>query len=197
MNDDSLYTLIRTEFEPVRVTRGLDEVTARGYGIRRRRRVAGFGVALAVAVAAVLALILPPDRPAPSAPMQLAAWSVDPRPDGTVVLTIRQLLHADELTVALKTAGVPSLVEFEQVDPATARVTGCEEQQPALPQLNEVMPPRLSRVHGAERTFEIRRAAMPAGTSLHFVIFGQGDGGSRFVQTSLVRGVPIPCKLLK
>jgi hypothetical protein len=146
-----------------------------------------------VALAAGLTLALPAHRPAP---VQLAAWSVDPRPDGTVVLTIRQLLHADELTAALKAAGIPALVEFEQVDPATTRV-GCEDQQPALPQLGEVMPPRLTRVHGAERTFEIRRSAMPPGSSLHFVVFGQGEGGSRVVTTALVHGRPVPCKLVK
>jgi hypothetical protein len=197
MNDDSLYTLIRTEFAPVHLRHSLDEVTARGRGIRRRRRGTATAVAaLAVALAAGLTLTLPAHRPA-APPVQLAAWSVDPRPDGTVVLTIRQLLHADELTAALKAAGIPALVEFEQIDPATAPITGCEDQQPALPQLNDVMPPKLTRAHGAERTFEIRRAAMPAGSSLHFVIFGQGDGGSRFVSTSLVHGRPIPCKLLK
>lgn len=195
MNDDSLYTLVRTEFEPVRLTRGLDEVTARGHGIRRRRRVVGFGAALVVVLAAGVALASPALRPASPAPVRLAAWSVDPRPDGTVVLTIRQLFHADELTAALKTAGIPALVEFEPIDPATARVTGCEDEQPALPQLNDVMPPQLSRIHGAERTFEIRRAAMPPGASLHFVIFGQGD--SSMVRTSLVQGAPLPCKLLK
>jgi hypothetical protein len=196
MNDDSLYTLIRAEFAPVHLTHSLDEVTARGRGIRRRRRMTGAVAALGVALAAGLTLALPVHRPAP-APVQLAAWSVDPRPDGTVVVTIRQLLHADDLTAALKAAGIPALVEFEQVDPATARVVGCEDQQPALQQLNEVMPPRLTRVHGAERTFEIRRAAMPAGSSLHFVIFGQGEGGSRVVTTALVHGRPVPCKLLK
>jgi len=195
MNDDSLYTLVRTEFEPVRLTRGLDEVTARGSGLRRRRRALG-AVALAVVLAAGAPLFV--HRTAkPPAPVALAAWSVDPRPDGTVVLTIRQLLHADQLTAALKAAGIPALVEFEQVDPATARIVGCEDQQPALQQLNQVMPPQLTHVHGVERTFEIRRAAMPAGTSLHFVIFAQGEGGSRVVTTTLVRGNPVPCKLLK
>jgi hypothetical protein len=200
MNDDSLYTLVRNEFEPVRLTRGLDEVTARGRGLRRRRRVLG-----AVALAVVLAVGAPlfahrvfDDRAEkPPTPMDLAAWSVDPRPDGTVVLTIRQLFHADQLTAALKAAGIPALVEFEQVDPATARVVGCEDQQPALQQLNDVMPPQLTHVHGVERTFEIRRAAMPVGTSLHFVVFAQGEGRSRVVRTSLVQGNPVPCKLLK
>jgi hypothetical protein len=201
MSDESLYILVRTEFEPVRLPHGLDEVTARGREVRRRRRVAGT-VALAVILAAGLGLALPAHRPLPAhqpaksqAPMQLAAWSVDPRPDGTVVLTIRQLARADQLTDALKKAGIPALVEFKQIDVAQTRMVGCEDQQPALQLLDDVMPPQLSHANGAERVFEIHRASMPAGTSLHFVIFAEGQ--SRVVQTALVRGDPVPCRLLK
>jgi hypothetical protein len=183
MNDDSLFTLVRTQFEPVRLPHGLDHVLTRGRGLRRRRRVAAV-LACALALA-LLALALPVHR---AAPVQLAAWSVDARPDGTVVLTIRQLARPEELTAALGKAGVPALVEFKQIEPGDPGPVGCVARQPALPQLDDVM------VAGDDRTFTIRRAAMPAGTSLHFVVFQ--EGGQRMVESSLVRGRPLPCRLL-
>jgi hypothetical protein len=131
--------------------------------------------------------------------VQLAAWSVDARPGGEIVLTIRQLTHAQELTAALKEAGVPALVDFKQID-AHARIVGCEDQQPALPQLDNVMPVQRQHAEGAERVFTIRRTAIPAATSLHFVIFDEvSDRGtpSQPVRISLVHGDPVPCKLLK
>jgi hypothetical protein len=197
---DDLYAMVRTEFEPVRLGEGLDEVTARGRAWRRRRR-AGLTVSLA-AVAAVsgLALTLPTGaRTDPPAPMSLAAWSVEPAPDGTVVLTIRQLTDADRLTAALRAAGVPSLVEFERV-PADAKLVGCaESDQPALPHLYDVMPMGESAARGGERVFTIRRDRMPSGASLHFVLFEErADDGTLglSVQTGLVKGTPLPCEPL-
>ena len=203
MNDDDLYTLVRTEFEPLRLPHRLHDITARGRGLRRRRRAAKAvaAVGLAAALASGLALALRTGHaPRPPASVQLAAWSVDARPDGEVVLTIRELTHAEELTAALKKAGVPALVEFKQIDAAHTRVVGCEDQQPEQPQLDNVMPAQGQHSNGAEPVFTIRRTAMPAATSLHFVIFdGVSDRGTpaRSVRVSLVHGDPVPCKLLK
>jgi hypothetical protein len=147
-----------------------------------------------------LALTLPTgaktDRPAP---MSLAAWSVESVPDGSVVLTIRQLTDADRLTATLQAAGVPALVEFERVPPE-AKLLGCaENDQPALPQLPDVMPLGESEVRDGERVFTIRRDRMPSGTSLHFVLFEErADNGTMgvSVQTGLVKGAPLPCEPL-
>jgi hypothetical protein len=92
------------------------------------------------------------------------------------------------------------LVEFKQIDAARTRLVGCENQQLALPQLDNVIPAQVQHSDGAERVFTIRRTAIPAATRLHFVIFDEiGDHGtrSRFVRISLVHGDPVPCKLLK
>jgi hypothetical protein len=187
MNDDSLYALVRAEFEPVRLPYALDDVTARGRQVRRRRRMAG--AVAAAALVSGLALTGPGPKP-----VQLAAWSVDARPDGTVVLTIRELNDADRLTAALKRAGIPALVEFKVVG-AGVRLVGCEVRQPSLPQLYDVVPTELEHQDGDERTFTIRRTAMPAGTSLHVVIFE--EAGQRWSQWSLVQGRPLPCELLR
>ena len=198
---DDVYALVRTEMQAVRLRAGLDDVAARGRVLRRRRR-AGLTASLAAAVTAVggLALTLPADgRPDPPSPMSLAAWSVEPAPDGTVVLTIRQLTHADRLTAALRAAGVPALVEFERVPP-DAKLVGCAENgQPSLPQLYDVTPMGAGDARGDERVFTIRRDRMPSGTSLHFVLFEEkaGDGAvGRSVHTSLIEGTPLPCEPL-
>ncbi|GAB2585014.1 hypothetical protein Aab01nite_53410 [Paractinoplanes abujensis] len=199
-DDDDLYALVRSEFEPVRLRTGLADVTARGRALRRRRQ-AGVAAGLtAVAAVSVLALNLIPevqtDRPAP---MKLAAWSVEAAPDGSVVLTIRQLTDADRLTDALQSAGVPALVEFERVPPQAQQVGCAEDDQAALPQLNSVMPVGRSVVRDNERVFTIRRDRMPPGTSLHFVLFEeQADDGTvgRSVSTRLVDGAPLPCRPL-
>jgi hypothetical protein len=192
--DEDLYAVVRTEFEPVRLRADLDAVTDRGRVLRRRRRVGLAASLTAVAAVAGLALSLPiggkPDRPAP---MSLAAWSVESSPDGTVVLTIRQLTDADRLNAALKAAGVPALVEFERV-PADAKVVGCAENgQDGLPQLNAVMRP------SADRVFAIRRDRMPPGSTLHFVLFEEHalDGTPQIaVRTGLIDGIPLPCEPL-
>ena len=198
---DDVYALVRTEMQAVRLRAGLADVTARGRVLRRRRR-AGLTASLAAAVTAVggLALTLPADgRPDRPAPMSLAAWSVEPAPDGTVVLTIRQLTDADRLTAALRAAGVPALVEFERVPP-DAKLVGCAENgQPSLPQLYDVTPMGAGDARGDERVFTIRRDRMPSGTSLHFVLFEEkaGDGAvGRSVHTSLIEGTPLPCEPL-
>ena len=203
MSDDDLYTLVRAEFEPVRLPHRLHDITARGRGLRQQRRAAKAvaAVGLAAALASGLALTFRTGQaPRPPASVQLAAWSVDARPGGEVVLTIRQLTHAEELTAALKKASVPALVEFKQIDAAHTRVVGCEDQQPALPQLDNVMPAQGQHSDDAERVYTIRRTAIPAATSLHFVIFDEVGGRGipvRSVRISLVHGEPVPCKLLK
>lgn len=196
-NNDDLYTLVRNEFEPVRLRAVLDDVAARGRALRRRRR-AGLTASL-VAVAAVSGLALAlstdakTDRPAP---MSLAAWSVESAPDGTVVLTIRQLTDPDRLTAALKAAGVPALVEFERIPPEADAVGCAETDQPSLPQLSDVTEPA-GDTRGGERVFTIRSDRMPSGTSLHFVLFEDHarDGTVQHtVRTSLVKGTPLPCE---
>ena len=198
--DDDLYAMVRTEFEPVRLRADLHDITDRGRVLRRQRG-AGLVASLA-AVAAVAGLVLSLSigaQPDPPAPMSLAAWSVEPAPDGTVVLTIRQLTDADRLNAAMKDAGVPALVEFERV-PADAKVVGCAENaQQALPQLLQVMPPSPGDARSGERVFTIRPDRMPPGTSLHFVLFEEHalDGTvAQSVRTALVKGAPMPCEPL-
>ena len=197
-NHNDLYALVRDDFEPVRLRAGLDDIVARGRAVRRRRR-SGLVASLA-AVAAISGVMLTLSTGAKThqpAPMSLAAWSVESAPDGTVVLTIRQLTDADRLTTALKAAGVPALVEFEQMPPEADAVGCAGNDQPSLPQLSDVTPDTAGSSQGGERAFTIRRDNMPSGTSLHFVLFEDHapDGTVQHtVRTSLVMGTPLPCK---
>jgi hypothetical protein len=82
---------------------------------RRRRRVSATGAACAAAVlAGTLAVSPGSGGPAGGTGRQvhvhLAGWSVDSNGNGTVLVTVHQLTHAQQLERALAQAGVPSIV---------------------------------------------------------------------------------------
>jgi hypothetical protein len=129
---------------------------------------------------------------------QVAAWTVDSRQEDTVIFAIRQLADADELSAALQKAGIPALVEFIKI-PVGQKVVGCQDAQDGLPELHDVMPPSNTPAKPGENTYAVRRDLMPAGSTLHFVIFEEtstvtGETG-RSVMSSLIDGDPRPCRL--
>jgi hypothetical protein len=197
ITDDDLHSRLRNEFAPVRMRMHVDGISARGRSFRRRRRVAT--AACAGLVAAALLLGLPgtqlPGLTGTQPRMDLAAWSVEPEPDGTVVLTIRQLADADRLSATLRQAGVPALVEFKQLKPGVSG--GCAENgQPWTP-VDGVL--GMGRAAGAgPGRMTIRPSLMPPGTTLHIVIFqmpslSEPDKYQRSVRLGLVKGEPLPC----
>jgi hypothetical protein len=197
-NDDDLYDRVRTEFDEVHLQNSLDDITARGRGLLRRRHAAtALGVAvLAAGVAAGLTL----SRPAGPPPgiTQVAAWTVDARTDGTVVFTVRQLVDADQLSAALKKAGVPALVEFIKV-PREQGFRGCQpDGQEAMLAVFDVMTHGDLQAKPGENTYAVLRDRMPPGSVLHFVIFeevGTDGVATRVVRFSLIDGDPLPCRL--
>jgi hypothetical protein len=200
-NDDDLYAHVRSDFAGMRLRAPISDITARGSRVRRRRQTTT-ALSLAVLAAATttgLALGLPADRtqtPAPAPPMNAAAWSVETRPDGSILLTIRQLTDPDELTRRLEKAGVPAKVEFKQL--RSGQTAGCRENgQPSSPLLRRVLPMPTVAPKPGEQIFTIRRDLMPAGTSLHVVIMEESGSGvrSRSVHTALVNGEPLACEL--
>jgi hypothetical protein len=118
MNDDATATALRHHLTEVResMTDVHMTVPARAIfaaaGKRRARR--GLAAALtAVCAAAGLALgLLLPGGPARAVHVHLAAWSVDTNSNGTVTVTVRQLMHAAQLQHVLAKAGVPAIVTF-------------------------------------------------------------------------------------
>ncbi|GAB7044077.1 MULTISPECIES: hypothetical protein [Catenuloplanes] len=190
---EDLHRLVRDEFSAVRLDEPLGAVTARGRRWRRRRFTGGTLVVASVLAAAGLWPVLAPG-PAEPAPMRLAAWSVEPEPDGTVRLTVRQLTDAEGLTAALREAGVPALVEFEEVAPG--HPAGCaDDGRTGQPGLLDVMP----RPEAGEQVYTLRRDRIPPGMSLHFVMFAERDTAGNWstsLHTSMVRGEPVPCRPL-
>jgi hypothetical protein len=82
----------------------------------RRRPLVLSGVATAAAVAAVMLLLTGnwPGSGHPAAPVHvnLAAWSVNTNPDGTVTFKVRKMADPTRLEQVLAEAGVPAIVRF-------------------------------------------------------------------------------------
>jgi hypothetical protein len=194
-SDDELYRVVRTRFEPVRMSAGVGEIMAHGRLLQRRRRLAGTAVVgmMATAVAITLFSAGPFLGGPASAPKNIElASSVEIEDDGDVVLTIRQLVDPHELRTELSKAGVPAMVEFKELSPGAAR--RCEDVgQPSIPQLSEVISAGSPEPGSDSWVFIIRPALMPDDTTLHLVVFAQPDSNARQTQAKLVKGEPIPC----
>jgi hypothetical protein len=129
MNDDQLMTAVRESFAAVRLAVPVEQTVRRGRALRGRSRAyRAAAVAGVAAIAAVTAVtVTGPGRAAPPAASAnsgapvvtgpggttLDAWTVTKGSDGTVNVTIRQLLDAAGVQRALRADGVPARVEFQ------------------------------------------------------------------------------------
>ena len=186
MNDDEVLGTVRTSLMAARDSLSqehmrcpVEQITARARS-RRQRRLAGLaalGVAAGVAVAVPLAAAGQNGTVAAGAPLavggqgaaqsvhvDLAAWSIDSTPGGTVSVTIRELQRPALLRSDLAKAGVPAFVYFNE---------SCEPNQ-ALPGINgqqeadlavEVMP-AASALRGGAVEFTVNKALMPKGAEI-------------------------------
>ena len=109
MNDDDLLTRVREQRTRIAMTVPVEQIIRRGRVVRARRRASGL-VMLATAIVAAIAL-LPAGRPSGSG-IQLAAWTVVTDADGTVDVTIRELLDPTGLQRKLRADGVRASVIF-------------------------------------------------------------------------------------
>jgi hypothetical protein len=115
MNDEELIETMRESFTAVRSRTPLERIVRRSHAVRARRRIPGVAGTLAVAAgAAVAATALTPagHRPAPPASAQLAAWTVVKQADGSIAVTIRELLDPSGLQAKLRADGVRASVIF-------------------------------------------------------------------------------------
>jgi hypothetical protein len=137
MNDDNVLTAVREGFAPVRMETPATAIMARGTMMRRRRR--NGGRLTAGAMAAALGAGLGVSAFAHGGTAQdaaLAAWTVQQRPDGTVLVTVRKLDDMAALRARLAPYGVSIATE---ANPKLAMV--CDF--PALP----LSAPRAWHVH--------------------------------------------------
>jgi hypothetical protein len=110
MNDNELITALRESFTDVHATTPVEQIVSRSRVVRARRRIPRVAAAAGVAGAAVLgvAALLPSHAPG----LQLAAWTVVKRADGTIYVTINELKDPAGLQSTLRADGVPASVTF-------------------------------------------------------------------------------------
>ena len=121
MNDDNVLTAVREGFAPVRMETPAKAIMARGVMMRRRRN---GGRLTAGAMAAALGAGLGVSAFAHGGTAQdatLAAWTVQQRPDGTVLVTVRKLDDMAALRARLAPYGVSIATE---PNPKLAMVCG-------------------------------------------------------------------------
>jgi hypothetical protein len=185
MNDTELVTIVRESFTGVHATTPPDQIARRGRTVRARRRspLAAGAVALAAgAAAAVFAVTarppVQPPQPAQPGNAQLAAWTVTRQADGTVRVTIRQLMDPAGLQARLRAVGVPATVTpIGEPNPSCrtypaskallARVfTSTFEVTPPSRQLQANLP---QQVPGLVTVLLIHPTALPAGTGVQIM----------------------------
>jgi len=141
MNDDDVLTAVREGFAPVRMETPAKAIMARGVMMRRRRN---GGRLTAGALAAAVGAGLSVSAFAHGGTAQdatLAAWTVQQRPDGTVLVTVRKLDDMAALRARLAPYGVSIATE---PNPKLAMVCSL----PARPPLTAIRPWHLKPVRG-------------------------------------------------
>ena len=115
MNDNELITALRQSFTDVHATTPVEQIARRSRVVRARRRIPRVAGAAGVAGAAALTAIalLPASQPA----VHLAAWTVVRHADGSIYVTINQLLDPAGLQKTLRADGVPASVTFFSQEP--------------------------------------------------------------------------------
>ena len=185
MTDEATLTALRHRLAEVRDSMRDVHMTIPDNAIftdaRKRRTRRGIAVALTAVCAAIgiaVALVLPGGQ-APAGHVHLAAWSVEANSDGTVTVTIRQMLgNPVGLQQALAKDGVAAVVRYIPYKTSTRRHHGhtdfatypaCEYQG-GLPEEPDSVTAKA--ISGAATTpphlaFVIHTSAMPEGSVVY------------------------------
>jgi hypothetical protein len=164
MDDKNLLAAVREDFAGVRISTGLGAVMADGGSLRRRRnrhRMYGAGVTSLAAVAAVSGVTLASGASGTggTSHAQLSAWTVQKQTDGTIDVTIHDLLHLAGLQQKLNADGVPAEVITDAHYPASCvNYAAMKEDMPAVITLGPGVPDGYA--------FVIHPAAIPSGSKL-------------------------------
>lgn len=212
MNDNGLTTLVRDSVADVHATTPIDQIINRGRGLQRRRRFttsAGLAfTAVAAGTAVTVALsgapgASPNHNPGAAPPNQstggirTVGFVLTANANGTLTLTMSQMLDPVALQQALARHGVPALVKTDSYCTSTPAApdpveAGVLSTRPAFhpPKVGLVQVPNSASPSGgpghppgppdalgqfaAHTKTVINPAAMPAGTEL-FVGYHPGD----------------------
>ena len=167
MDDNDLLAAVKQDFAGVRMHTGADAILAEGGSRRRRqhRRLAYGAGATGLAAAAVISTVaLTPGSPGPSH-VQLTAWTVQKQPDGTVDVTIRDVLNLAGLQRKLNAEGVPAVVYSDVRNPPD-----CVNAEASSHMGTVVAPGSQTDV----AFFVIHPSAIPSGSELLLDVF-RGD----------------------
>lgn len=212
MNDDELITTVKESFTGVHSATPVEQIIGRSRGLRARRQIPRLTSALvvvAVGAAAVITL-LPASHQASHrvnsiGPAQLAAWTVQRDPGGTIKVTIRELRNAAGLQARLRADGVPANVVFlhhsftpttsNSAIPRSCHAPHISDEANALLQ-DRIMPnPGSSALDPNSVVLVINPSAIPARIGLFIEAFAASPGttGDVFaLQTNLVQA-SLPC----
>ena len=183
MTDDDLITIVREQRSSVRMTTPVEQVISRGRTLRARRRVSGLAAgALAVATVAVLAVtaLLPGShQPGGPPPARLAAWMVSKGPDGTIIVTVRQLRDPAGLQRRLRADGVPASVTFFGYQPRSCH---------RYPRMSAVLMAEVFGGHGPPLV--IHPGALPHGAGIQLNPGHYPHGAPIALAAGLVRASP-------
>jgi hypothetical protein len=186
MNDDELTTAVMTTVADVHMTTPTEHIVRRSRVIRTRRRIPGLAAAMAAATAAVLAVtaLLPGHHSASHQPgIQLTAWTVVKRADGTVYVRINQLRNPAGLQRKLRADGVPASVIFG--NPAGGQPGPCQSYGGDPELLSKVVTPSMApgQPRGHAIVMTIHPSALPTGAGVQ-IITNLSNVGFHLVRTS-------------
>jgi len=163
MDDNDLLAAVREDFVGVRMNTEAEAILAGGASLRRRhrRRVYGAGVTALAAVAAIggVSLASGASGTGGTSHAQLTAWTVQKQADGTIDVTIHDLLDLAGLQQKLNADGVPAKVVTDVHYPASCvNYAAMKKDMASVITLGPGVPDGYA--------FVIRPAAIPSGSKL-------------------------------
>jgi hypothetical protein len=164
MDDNDLLDAVREDFAGVRMNTAAETILTDGSSLRRRRnrrRVYGAGVTALAAVAAISGVTLAAGTSGASGAhdAQLTAWTVQKEADGTIDVTIRDLLNLTGLQQRLTADGAPAEVVSDAHYPAA-----CVDRQAMKADMASVIRNGPTVPNGY--AFVINPAGIPSGSKL-------------------------------
>jgi hypothetical protein len=164
MDDQDLLAAVREDFAGVRMNTAAETILTDGGSLRRkrnRRRVYGAGVTALAAVAAISGVTLASGTSGASGTQdaQLTAWTVQKEADGTIDVTIHDLLNLTGLQQKLAADGAPAEVVSDAHYPAA-----CVDHQAMKADMASVITNGPAVPNGY--AFVIHPAGIPSGSKL-------------------------------